>query len=121
MATEIPMQQSILKTIRKLVGPEEDYTHFDMDLIIQINTAIGILNQLGVGPEDGFSIRDDTSKWSDLLEDETRYEMVKTYIYLFVKKTFDPPSNSFIVDSYEKTLKEIEWRLEVQADSDLKS
>lgn len=117
MANEIPMDQSILKTIRKLIGPEEDYTHFDPDLIIHINTAIGILSQLGVGPEDGFFIQDETSKWSDFLEDEVMYEMVKSYIYLFVKNVFDPPSNSFIVNSFEKTLKELEWRIEVRATS----
>lgn len=119
MATEIPMHESILKTIRKLIGPEEDYEHFDPELIIHINTAIGILGQLGVGPEEGFFISNDSSKWSDFLEDEALYEMVKTYIYLFVKKVFDPPSNSFIVDSYEKTLKELEWRIEVRATSNV--
>jgi len=116
MPNEIPMQESILKTIRKLVGPEEDYTHFDFDLITQINTALNILNQLGVGPAEGFTISDDSAKWSDFIDDEALFGMAKTYVYLFVKKVFDPPANSFVVDSYEKTLKEIEWRLEVQAD-----
>lgn len=112
---EIRMNETVLSTIRKLMGMESDYTHFDNDLLIHINTASGILYQLGIEP-DNVLVTDKTT-WSELLLNENLYDMAKTYVYLFVKKIFDPPANSFVADSYEKTLKEIEWRILVMADS----
>lgn len=107
---------SILTSIKKLLGITADYTHFDTDIIIHINSVFSILTQLGVGPAAGFSISDDTAVWSDYLQDNAVIEMVKTYVYLKVKLIFDPPANSFVVTSMEKTISELEWRLNVAAD-----
>lgn len=109
------MDQTVLSTIRKLLGMEDDYTHFDTDLLVHINTAAGILFQLGIGSDSAVITAE--SKWSDILDSQDLYDMAKTYIYLFVKKIFDPPTNSFVVDSYEKTLKELEWRINVMAET----
>lgn len=109
---------SILTSIKKLLGMDEDYTAFDTDVIIHINTALAILCQLGVGPSNGFRIRDASSTWQDFVGDDPRLDDVKDYIYLKVKLLFDPPSSSAAIQSTEKLLSEIEWRLNVTAESE---
>lgn len=106
--------ESILKSIKKLLGIQEDYTHFDQDIILHINTAFMVLNQLGVGPETCFYIEDDTSEWEDFLDGAQNIEAVKTYIYLKVRLLFDPPANSTITKSIEDAISEYEFRLSVQ-------
>lgn len=107
---------SILTSIKKMLGIAEDYTHFDQDIIIHINTAFMTLNQLGVGPFEGFSIHDSTSKWNDFTS-ETNLEAVKTYVYIKVKLVFDPPSSGIVTDSLKDTAAELEWRLKAQKES----
>ena len=102
---------SILTSIKKLLGIEEDYEIFDTDIIIYINSAFSILTQIGVGPAEGFSIKDKTTKWSDYMQDDPRLEHVKSYIYLKVKLVFDPPTSSTILNAYNDVIKELEWRL----------
>lgn len=114
---------SILTSIKKLLGLDEEYTHFDTDIIIHINSALFRLRTLGVGPvAEGeslnpapFKITDKTQVWSDLLEDREDLESVKDYIYLKVKLMFDPPQTSFVIDSYNTQLKELEWMINEQA------
>lgn len=108
---------SILTSIKKLLGMDEDYTAFDTDVTIHINTALAILCQIGVGPESGFRIRDATATWQDFVGDDPRLDDVKDYVYLKVKLLFDPPSSSAAIQSTEKLLSEIEWRLNVTAES----
>lgn len=108
---------SILLSVKKLLGLPEDYTQFDTDIIIHINTAFSILTQLGVGPEDGFSISDASTEWSEYFSDSKELEMVRTYVYLKVRLVFDPPQNSFVTTSIEKTISELEWRLNVASDT----
>ena len=103
------MSDTILSTIRKLLGMEDDYTYFDNDILIHVNTAVSILSQLGI---ENIRVTEETT-WEDLLKNENAFELVKDYIFLFTRKIFDPPANSFVVDSYEKTLKELEWRIVV--------
>ena len=109
--------ESILTSIKKLLGITAEYDHFDPDIIIHINSAFMILNQLGVGPEEGFSIEDDTSLWTDFIGDETKIESVRTYVYLKVKLVFDPPTSSFVTDSFNRTINELEWRLNVASET----
>ena len=108
---------SILNSIKKLLGIAEDYTPFDTDIIIHINSVLSILTQLGIGPSEGFMITDSSDKWSDYIGDTAAIEMVKTYIYLKTKLIFDPPINSSVTASIEKTISELEWRLNIAADS----
>jgi len=107
--------ESILDTIKKMLGIESDYTHFDIDIITNINTIFLNLQQIGVGPKSGFSITDNTTQWNDYISGEN-LEAVKTYIYLKVRLLFDPPTNAFLVDAMERQIREIEWRLNVQVE-----
>lgn len=113
--------ESILTSIKKLLGPSGDYEYFDTDIIIHINTALMDLNRLGVGPAEGFSIKDDTAKWTDFVEDISKIEGIKTYVYISVKLVFDPPTNSSHLASLERTRDKLEWTLNVAADKGSKS
>lgn len=108
--------ESILLTVKKALGIEADFDVFDSDIIIHINTAFNVLNQLGVGPEEGFYITGVNEVWSDFLPDTPNLEAVKTYIYIKVRLVFDPPTSSFVLQSLNDTAKEYEWRLNVQAE-----
>lgn len=109
--------ESILISIKKLLGITEEYDHFDPDIIMHINSVFMILNQLGVGPVEGFSIEDDTAVWTDFIQDAKKIESVKTYIYLKVKLVFDPPLSSAVIESMNRQIIELEWRLNVAAES----
>lgn len=102
---------SILTSIKKLLGIDEDYEHFDTDLIIHINTVLNILIQLGVGPVEGFAISDKTAEWTDFVGDYPNLEAVRTYTYLKVRLVFDPPTSSSAVQSIERCISELEWRI----------
>ena len=108
---------SILNTIKKMMGYDEDYDVYDTDLVVHINTVFMELNQLGVGPEECFMIEDDGEEWSEFLGEDTNFEAVKTYIYLKCKLVFDPPTTSFGVDAINKQLERLEWRLNWQAET----
>ena len=107
---------SILDTIKKLLGPDQSYNYFDQDIIIHINTAIMNLTDIGVGPKEGFSIKSRQEVWSDFIADIKQFEAVKTYIYLKVKLIFDPPLSSSVIDIYNKQINELEWRLNSRVD-----
>lgn len=107
------MEESILKSTKKILGLAEDYTPFDLDVITHINAAFSILDQLGVGPVDGFSIYDDTAVWDDFVVPPNQLHLVKTYIYLKVRYLFDPPTTSFLLEAANNQIKEYEWRLNV--------
>lgn len=108
--------ESILNTIKKMLGIEEEYEVFDTDIIVNINMVFNVLNQLGVGPSEGFSIKDSSTTWEDYLGTSKKLEMVKTYIYLKVRQVFDPGSSSFNT-AIQSQIDELEWRLTVQVDS----
>lgn len=110
------MNSSILLTIKKMLGLAQDYTIFDLDIIVQINTALAILTQLGVGPSKGFRIAGTTETWNDLLGDAENLEEVKTFIYLKAKKLFDPPASGTVMEAYKQEEKELEWRINVAVD-----
>ena len=103
-------ETSILKYVRHMIGPEEDYEYFDPDLIMHINSAFSRLCQLGVGPKTPFYIKDDSAVWTDFME-EGYQEDVKLYVWLSVKLDFDPPQNGSVMSSYEEKLKKLEYLL----------
>lgn len=107
--------ESILKSIKKLLGISDEESHFDSDLIMHINSVFAILCQIGVGPSTCFSIADDTASWSDFTEDYASFNDVKTYMYLKVRLLFDPPLNSSVLSAMERQISELEWRLNVSA------
>lgn len=108
--------ESILTSIKKMLGAEEGYEQFDTDIIMHINSVLMILTQLGVGPAEGFSIEDDIPTWGDFLDDSTKYESVKTYVFMKVKLIFDPPLSSAVIESMNKMINEFEWRLNMEAE-----
>ena len=132
------MNDSILNSIKKMLGITEEYEHFDQDIIAHINSAFMVLTQLGVGPSSGFFITDKSATWSNFITNEgtisksrsrprelaitqaanstTNVGMIQSYIYMKVKLLFDPPQNSFLVDSLNKSISEYEWRLNAMFD-----
>ena len=112
---------SILTSIKKLLGVDEAYTHFDPDIVMHINSVLMILHQMGVGPSDGFIIEDETEVWGDFIPDASpiKLEAVKSYIYLKVRLLFDPPLSSAVIESINRQISELEWRLNVAAESSI--
>ena len=111
------MEDSILNTIKNMLGSETEYDAFDSELIIYINMAFNVLLQLGVGPSSGFSISSASETWGEFISDITKFNMVKAFVYLKVKLMFDPSQNSNITQEYNKQLDELTWRLNVQVES----
>ena len=110
------MIQSILESTKKILGIEAEYTPFDVDIITHINSVFSTLNQLGIGPANGFMIEDAAPTWDDFLGDDPRFNAVKSYVYLRVRLLFDPPTTSYLMTALNEQVKELEWRLNVQVD-----
>ena len=110
------MSDSILTVTKKMLGLEADYTAFDIDVLVHINSVFATLQQLGVGPEDGFFVIDDSAVWADYIADKNILNSVKSYMYLKVRLLFDPPTTSFALDALNKCAQELEWRLNVASD-----
>lgn len=109
---------SILTSIKKMLGISAEYTHFDADIIMHINSVFTTLTQLGVGPTQGFYIEDDLTEWVEFIPDMTKLQAVKSYMYLRVRLLFDPSSiGSATLASYERQIQELEWRLNVAAET----
>jgi hypothetical protein len=108
--------ESILTSIKKLLGFEESYESFDPDIVTHINSVLMTLNQLSIGPPEGFSIKDKITTWVEFVGDRQDLESVKSYVYLKVRLLFDPPQNSFLVEAIKDQVKELEWRLNAQAE-----
>lgn len=112
------MTTSILTSIKKILGIGETDTSFDTDVIIHINSVFSTLNQLGLGPEEGFMIEDATATWDAFFGSDPRLSAVKTYVYLRVRLLFDPPSTSYLIEAMQSQSKELEWRLNVQREGE---
>lgn len=110
------MSESILDTIKIMLGLEKDYDAFDIEIVTYINSVLFTLSQLGVGPEEGFSITGPDEVWSNFIDDKSNLIAVQTYIKLKVQLLFDPPSNSFTVDAINKQIDELTWRLCLEAE-----
>lgn len=108
---------SIVASIKKMLGLEDEYTPFDMDVITHINAAFMTLTQMGIGPKEGFMVDDYNQTWEQFLTNKVMLGGVKTWVYLQVKMMFDPPSNSILMDAMKQQADQILWRLNVQAES----
>lgn len=111
------MNESILNTIKKMLGMDAEYTAFDTDIIVHINSCFMKLNQLGVGPKEPFRITGPSETWSSFFGDKTGLESVKDYIYIDVRLIFDPPASSFVVEAMKEMKKEYEWRLMAECET----
>lgn len=110
-STNAYITDSILNSTKKDLGIDPNYEAFDVDVIHAINTAFSILTQLGAGPPDGFAIHDREATWTEYLGESKNQELIKTYISAKVKSIFDPPANGTVMDSLQKTIAELEWRI----------
>lgn len=108
--------ESILTSIKKMLGIPEEYEQFDTDLIMHINSVFLILRQLGVGPINGFTINGASNTWDEFITNSNDLQLVKTYIFLKVKLMFDPPLSSAVMECYKTQISEFEWRLNVEVD-----
>ncbi len=111
------MDHSILTSTKKSLGITEEYTQFDQNIIMHINSVFMILTQLGVGPKEGFRIEDKTAEWNEFITDEDNAEAVKSYMYLKVRLLFDPPLSSAVMNATNQCIDELEWRLNFGAES----
>lgn len=109
--------ESILTSIKKLLGIAEEYTHFDEDLIMHINSVLTILTQMGIGPSTGYIITSKDDTWDEFIDNKIYLEAVKTYIHLKVKLVFDPPLSSAVTEAMNKMITELEWRLYAAAET----
>lgn len=110
--------ESILTSIKKLLGITEEYTHFDPDIVMHINSVLVTLNQLGVGPEEGFVISDERDTWEDLLGDNMLLQgNVIQFVYLSVKMVFDPSLSSAVLAATERQIDELTWRITAMAET----
>lgn len=107
------MTDSILDSTKKVLGVPADYTVFDADILMHINTVFSTLNQLGIGPIDGFEVQDAGPTWESYLLGNPKYNMIKSYMHLRVRLLFDPPSTSYLITAYQKQIEELEWRINV--------
>lgn len=108
--------ESILMSIKKLLNVEEDDTSFDTDIGVLINSEFMTLQQLGIGPEEGFSIDGASTRWTDFSTDKTLIDTVKAFVFMKVRMIFDPPASSIVAESYNSRIRELEWRLNIQAE-----
>ena len=108
--------ESILTSTKKYIGLLDDYDVFDPIIIMHINSVFMTLQQLGVGPEDGFYIEDVTAYWEDYLTDVTTLAIVRTYMGAKVRLLFDPPSNATLLKALNDTIAECECRLNMAVD-----
>ena len=111
------MEESILTSVKKMLGITKEYDAFDMDIVMHINSVFMILYQMGVGPSEAFRITDDSAKWNDFIPEGSKLESVKSYVYLKVKLLFDPPTNSAVAEANNRMISELEWRLNFEVES----
>lgn len=104
---------SILEDIKKALSLPAENKEFDREIILFINSAFATLGQLGIGPEGGFVIFDNSSQWEDFDSNLNLIDL-RSYIYLKVRMIFDPPSIGILSSSFESQIRELEWRLSVK-------
>lgn len=107
---------SILNTVKRALGIEPEYDTYDVEIITHINSVFSTLQQLGVGEDEGFEIENAQNTWDEFLEDDKRLNAVRSYVFMRVRLIFDPPANSFAVDSFQRQVDQLEWRLNVYSE-----
>ena len=113
------MNDSILDTIKRLLGIVPEYTQFDGDIIVHINSVFVILNELGAGPEECFAITGNTETWNQFTQNKKAMEMVKSNVYMKVRMMFDPPQSSMVVDAMQANVSELEWRIMIECEKEM--
>ena len=114
-----PLDESILQSVKLSLGIPVEYEYFDRQILMHLNSIMAVLYQLGVGPEDGFYVTDESVIWRDLLPDaetQKKFLYVQSYVCLRVRLLFDPPTSSGAIDAMERQMRELEWRITVTED-----
>lgn len=111
------MNDSILLSIKSLLGLSDDYDAFDSEILMHINSAISVVSQLGVPIADGYTVTSPEDKWGDIIPPNTNLEMLKTLIFFKTKKAFDPPQNGTAMSALDSQISELEWRVNVEVDT----
>jgi hypothetical protein len=113
------LESSILNSTKKALGIHEDDTSFDPEILMHINSVLSTLHQLGIGPDAGFMVEDETATWGDFLgSEDPRFSSIRSYVYLRVRLIFDPPTTSFAIEAFKEQVRELEWRLNVVREGD---
>ena len=112
------MEDSILNTIKQMLGVETDSEDFDTDIIVWINSAFSILSEVGVVPSSGYRIESSDNTWDEVLGDALNFEDVKSFVYLKARTMFNPPSTSFALQAMSTELEELAWRIKVKGGED---
>lgn len=112
------MAQSILTSIKKILGVAESDESFDDQVLFHINSVIASLDDLGIGPDDGFMVEDSTATWDAFIGTDPRFNNIKTYVHLRVRLLFDPPQTSFLIESLDRQITKLEWLLNVKREGD---
>lgn len=110
---------SILTSIKKLLGIAEEYEHFDGDVMTYINSTFSTLTQLGAGPSTGFFIIDSSAEWEDFIPNDIIRQFSISYTFLKVKLLFDPPASPAAADAMKKAADELEWRILVEVEKEV--
>lgn len=105
------VSDSIFLTIKTMLGFSEEDDTFDTDILININSSIMRLNQLGLGPKEGYHITGKDETWNDYIGESKKLEATKLYIYERARLVIDPPSSSFVLEALKEDCKELEWRI----------
>lgn len=113
------MEDSILKSTKKVLGVDPSYAAFDLDILMHINASFGVLYDLGIGPVDGFVVSDENATWTQLALPAHMLNMVRSYVYLKTRLLFDPPSTSFHLEALKEQIAQFEWRLSVNRENRL--
>lgn len=113
------MEASILVNVKKVLGIAQSYTAFDEDVLMHINATFSVLQQLGVGPIEGFMVQDDVDEWEDFDVPSVQLNLVKTYVFLKVRILFDPPTTSYLIDAATKQIDQYEWRLNIMRENEI--
>ena len=112
------MEASILISVKKVLGIAPEYTAFDEDILMHINTALSTLTQLGIGPAAGYTVDGTDDDWDDLFgATEHPLNAIKSYIFLRVRMLFDPPQTSYLIDAMTRQVNELEWRLNIHRET----
>ena len=116
MEVNISNNDSILTTVKKLIGLDEEYDAFDQDILIYINSILFELEQIGLKSKEGFVLSDKTAVWLDYTDNERILNVLKPYVYLKTKLLFDPPTSSIAMNALEMQISEYEWRINSEAE-----
>lgn len=104
------MSTNIIDDVKKVIGINTK--SFDDELEILIGSAISIVNSVGACYGHMF-FRDDT--WDDVIrpfDPEEAKSLIREFICLEVKYTFDPPSTAASMEALKKHLDELLFRIE---------